>query len=233
MNNKNKNKEVIKKRNKKSIYYITKTALASVFLIICSLIKIPFFVPFTLQSFGVFLVAGIMPECAAVSVLIFIFLGFLGVPVFSAGTGMAVFLSPTSGFILGFIITAFLAAAVFKKSEKTKTKSNATLKNKFKNQTENKAEEKAENITEEKSKNKTISVFSLGFLKQTALLFLCQIPTYILGCLTMVIFTNSSYSVLNILTLSVLPFILPDILKIIFAQIITIKVLPFLKSKNL
>lgn len=66
-----------------------------------SFVKIPFFIPFTLQTLACML-AGLLlqPRDAILSQLIYVFLGLFGLPVFTAGGGFSYVLYPTFGYIL-------------------------------------------------------------------------------------------------------------------------------------
>lgn len=81
---------------------------------ICSWISIPTAVPFTLQTFAVFMtvaVLGVFRGTAAI--LVYILLGMAGVPVFagfSGGYGAVVGL--TGGYIVGFIFTALITGGI-------------------------------------------------------------------------------------------------------------------------
>ena len=76
---------------------LTEVALGAALLVICSLISIPAAVPFTLQTFGVFVI---------LAILLYILLGLVGLPVFSgAKGGPAALFGPTGGYILGFLLT--------------------------------------------------------------------------------------------------------------------------------
>ena len=61
-------------------------------------------VPFTMQIFFVFLICFILkPFHALLSILFYFLIGILGFPVFSNGlSGLAPFISPTSGFFMWF-----------------------------------------------------------------------------------------------------------------------------------
>ena len=65
---------------------------------VCSWISIPLTVPFTMQTFAIFLACGLLPtKTALLSVFAYIILGAAGVPVFSGFRGGAgVLLSDTS-----------------------------------------------------------------------------------------------------------------------------------------
>lgn len=71
-------------------------------------------IPFTLQTLAVmFVVFTLRPSLACVSILGYLILGGLGVPVFSGFRGgLAALLGPTGGFIVGFLVAGALAAVV-------------------------------------------------------------------------------------------------------------------------
>jgi biotin transport system substrate-specific component len=84
-------------------------ALFTALLAIGALIRIPIPpVPFTLQILFVML-AGLLlgSRRGAISVLIYIALGLIGVPVFAGGGGIGYVLVPTFGYIIGFAFGAF------------------------------------------------------------------------------------------------------------------------------
>ena len=67
-------------------------------------------VPITLQTMFVLLSGLILgPKGGALAMLLYLVAGALGLPVFSGGkAGLAVFLGPTGGFLIGFVPSAFL-----------------------------------------------------------------------------------------------------------------------------
>lgn len=85
-------------------------ALCAALMAICSWIQIPMAVPFTLQTFGVFLVVGILGgRLGTLAITVFIVLGAVGVPVFAGFSGgVGVLAGPTGGYIIGFIFSALL-----------------------------------------------------------------------------------------------------------------------------
>ena len=85
-------------------------AQGAVILAICSWISIPTAIPFTLQTFGIFCVLGILGgKRGLLSIMTFVLLGAIGVPVFSGFTGgFGIILGSTGGYILGFILTGLL-----------------------------------------------------------------------------------------------------------------------------
>ncbi len=85
-------------------------ALFGVLIGICSLITIPGAVPITLQTFGVFMtISTLGGKKGTASVLFYIFMGIIGLPLFSGFQGgIGVLLGPTGGYIIGFIFSALL-----------------------------------------------------------------------------------------------------------------------------
>jgi len=76
----------------------------------CSWIQIPATVPFTLQTFGVFLAAGLLGgRRGTIAVLIYILIGAVGLPVFAGFKGgIGALLGTTGGYIIGFIFSALI-----------------------------------------------------------------------------------------------------------------------------
>lgn len=69
-------------------YDIVYIAVFAVIMAICSWISIPTAVPFTLQTFGVFVAVGVLGgKRGTLSILVFILLGAIGVPVFAGFSG--------------------------------------------------------------------------------------------------------------------------------------------------
>lgn len=85
-------------------------ATGAVLIAICSWINIPTAVPFTLQTFAVFFILMLLGgERGTVSILIYILLGGVGVPVFAGFKGgIGVLLGNTGGYIWGFIIIGLI-----------------------------------------------------------------------------------------------------------------------------
>ena len=85
-------------------------AIMAVVIAICSWISIPTTVPFTLQTFAVFLAVGVLGgRRGTFAVLVFILLGAVGVPVFAGFQGgIGVLLGSTGGYIIGFLLSALL-----------------------------------------------------------------------------------------------------------------------------
>ena len=85
-------------------------ATGAVLIAICSWIIIPTEIPFTLQTFAVFFILMLLGgERGTVSILIYILLGGVGVPVFAGFKGgIGVLLGNTGGYIWGFIIIGLI-----------------------------------------------------------------------------------------------------------------------------
>ncbi len=163
-------------------------ALFSAIIVICSLITIPSAIPFTLQTFAIFLCLNILgAKKGIISILIYIFLGVIGLPVFSGfNGGIGALLNVTGGYIIGFIfstLTYWLITSIF-----------------------NKKPRKMVNL---------IASFS-G-------LIVC----YFFGTLWYILLfvkDGGSISFASALTICVLPFIIPDIFKILLSVTLSEKV---------
>ncbi len=93
---------------KQTVKDITLIPMLSAVIVICSWITVPAPVPFTLQTFGVFFGAFFAGgRRGTIAVLLYIALGAIGLPVFSGFTGgIGHILSPTGGYILGFLVSS-------------------------------------------------------------------------------------------------------------------------------
>lgn len=167
---------------------ISLIALFSAIIVICSLVTIPSVIPFTLQTFAIFLCLNILgAKKGIISILVYIFLGVVGLPVFSGfNGGIGALLNVTGGYIIGFIFSAlafWLITFVFNK----------------------------------KSGEKINLIASFSGL----------IVCYISGTLWYVLFfvkNGDTISFISAFTICVLPFIIPDILKILLASSISKKI---------
>ncbi|HOO04949.1 MAG TPA: biotin transporter BioY [Ruminococcus sp.] len=95
-------------RSKFTTKEIVLTALMAVIMAVCSWISIPTEVPFTLQTFAVFCALLLLGgRNGFFSVLVYILLGAVGIPVFAGFSGgMGVILGTTGGYIVGFLLLA-------------------------------------------------------------------------------------------------------------------------------
>lgn len=103
-------KETIKAKIK-NIAYI---AMFAAVMAVCAWISVPMTVPFTLQTFGVFLTVGVLGgKRGTLSVLVYLLLGIVGLPVFSGFRGgAACIIGTTGGYIVGFLFTALVMWAM-------------------------------------------------------------------------------------------------------------------------
>lgn len=86
-------------------------ALMTALLVLCAWLVLPLGpVTFTLQTFGLFAALGILGgKRGTVTVLVYLALGLVGLPVFSGFSGgPAGFMTPTGGYLLGFLAAALL-----------------------------------------------------------------------------------------------------------------------------
>ncbi len=85
-------------------------AVGAALIAVCSWLSIPTTVPFTLQTFAVFLLLSMLgAKRGTLSVTIYILLGAVGAPVFSGFKGgVGVLLGVTGGYIIGFLLTGLI-----------------------------------------------------------------------------------------------------------------------------
>ena len=177
------------------IMTITAAAMSAALITVCSWISIPAlgpFVPFTLQTFAVFVIAGLFDlKTGFISIMVYLFMGAVGVPVFSGfKSGFAAITGPTGGYLVGFLFM-IVTICLFKKI-------------------------KSESIVY------LIIGMSIG-------LVLC----YIFGTIWFYcVFAHNgdSKSFISILSICVIPFIIPDILKMTAAVILVSRVYSPLKK---
>ena len=179
--------------------------LFAALIAVCAQIQIPAAVPFTLQTFAIFLTAGLLGgKRGTVSVVIYILLGMVGLPVFAGFKGgIAALLGTTGGYIIGFIFSALLMWALEKPVSSLFGKETGadSKKNIFR-----------------KMAGPAISMI-LG-------LIVC----YIFGTAWFVIVYTNTKAPIGILTAlgwCVFPFIIPDLIKIALALVLTLRLRKF------
>ena len=168
-------------RSRVDLIYAVRAALFTAFIAVCSYISIPISPPITLQLFAITLATYVYGGFfATVSVLLYLALGAVGLPVFSGFVGgFGHLLSANGGFLLGFIAYCLIYAlfeCVFGKNGK-----------------------------------KRIIYTSVSLL-----------ALYIIGSVwyTFVYLNGGFGAYLSALLVTVLPFVLPDAVKIFLAYII-------------
>lgn len=165
-------------------------ALGAVLIAVCSWISIPMAVPFTMQTFAVFAVCAILGgRRGTLSVIIYILLGVVGLPVFSGFIGgVGVLLGNTGGYIIGFIFTALVMWA----GEK---------------------------------------LFGTGLIPSVIAMLVGLAVCYLFGTIWFIqVYTSTkgSIGVMAVLGWCVIPFILPDLVKITLAVILSRRLRPLI-----
>lgn len=100
-----------------------KLILCSLFvalIVVGTFIKIPIpVVPFTLQ-FLFTMLAGLLlgGKLGSLSVVVYIIMGLIGIPVFAEGGGFSYVLKPSFGYIIGFAIAAYVTGTIANKVQK-------------------------------------------------------------------------------------------------------------------
>ena len=121
---------MMNERNEELMKFTTKeitfAGLFVALIVVGAFIKIDIPLPlytmhFTLQWLFVLLAGFILgKKLGTISVIAYIALGLIGVPVFAAGGGIAYVLRPGFGFLLGFVLAAFLIGLLTEKLHATK-----------------------------------------------------------------------------------------------------------------
>ena len=95
-------------------YDLVYIAVFAVVMAVCSWISIPAQVPFTLQTFGVFMAVGVLGgKRGTLAILVYVLLGTVGVPVFAGFSGgIGALLGNAGGYIVGFIFSALVMWAI-------------------------------------------------------------------------------------------------------------------------
>ena len=166
--------------NRGKTYDLVYIGMFSVIIAICSWISIPTAVPFTLQTFAVFLAVGVLGgKRGTLAVFVYILLGAVGIPVFSGFKGgIGALTGVTGGYIVGFLASALFLWGMEKLMGR--------------------------------KKNWILA------LQMVAGLFLC----YAIGTVWfMIVYGGNSgnMGVGTVLGMCVIPFIIPDLIKIAFA----------------
>lgn len=168
---------------------LTLTALFAVIISICSMLSFPAAVPFTLQTFGVFLALFVLGgRFGTLSIAVYICLGMAGLPVFHSFTGgIGILMSSTGGYIIGFLLSGMIYTLLTK-------------------------------VIGEKAWVKVISAFCA--------LAVC----YISGTLWFAFTATQSSGILPIFMSCVVPFVIPDTVKILLAFFISKRTEKFIRS---
>lgn len=167
---------------------ITKIALLVALIAVGAFISIPIGpVPFTLQNFFVFMTGLLLiPKLAGLSVLIYVLIGLIGLPVFAGFTGgPQMIFAPTFGFLISFIIAAILISK--------------------------------------------LAYGEKSFIKILGVLILAEVVFYAIGLpymyMVLTKINGTPMTLKSTLTVGMIPFLVPDLLKAVIAALIAPKIL--------
>lgn len=105
----------------KSLVY---AALFAALTAVSAWVVIPLpYVPITLQTFFVMLSGAVLgPYFGALSMIAYLILGSVGLPVFARGqAGLGVLIGPTGGYLIGFLLCAIVTGAIVRMRKKQGT----------------------------------------------------------------------------------------------------------------
>ncbi len=99
---------------KSGTYHMILCALFAALIAVGAFIRIPVpLVPFTMQTFFVSLSGMLLgKKYGATSVLLYLFIGLVGLPVFTQGGGIGYVLKPSFGYLIGFVLGAFVTGLI-------------------------------------------------------------------------------------------------------------------------
>ncbi|HBI84904.1 MAG TPA: biotin transporter BioY [Ruminococcus sp.] len=169
-------------------------AIGAALIAVCAWISIPLTVPFTFQTFGVFFVLSALGgKRGTCSILVYILLGAVGIPVFSGfASGIGVLLGNTGGYILGFLLSGLLYTGITR-------------------------------------------LFGNKLLPEIIALLLGLVLCYAFGTAWfMFVYTraNGAVGLGTVLSWCVLPFVLPDLIKLALARTIAGRIRPLLDKST-
>ncbi|MBR5371291.1 MAG: biotin transporter BioY [Oscillospiraceae bacterium] len=169
-------------------------AAGAAIIAVCSWLCIPLTVPVTMQTFAVFFIITLFGgRRGTASVLVYLLLGAVGVPVFAEfSSGIGVLFGMTGGYLLGFVFIGLIAWGFE-------------------------------------------SLFGRKYIPQVTALVLGLAVCYAFGTAWfMVVYAREAGAVTlaEALGWCVIPFIFPDIIKLLLAQTIARRVAPLLSAQN-
>ena len=180
-------------RNMFSAGEITYAGLFVAAMAICSWISIPMTIPFTLQTFAVFLATAVLGmRLSTITVVVYVLLGAAGLPVFSGFRGgIGVLMGPTGGYIIGFIFSALVTGFMI------------------------------EHLGRDKRVMAAAMVVGLLVCYAFGTVWFIQMYTR----------TSGAVSLASVLGWCVIPYILPDCVKILAAIVVAERLYPFLAGQ--
>ena len=111
-------------KNNLNIRMLVLCGLFSALIVVGAMIKVPLpGIPLTLQTMFV-LLAGLLlgSRGGLIAVLVYIFMGLVGLPVFTGGGGLMYVLKPTFGYIIGFALGAYVTGWLAERNADNSTK---------------------------------------------------------------------------------------------------------------
>lgn len=177
---------------KNKIQNLTSTAFMAAIMCIVGPFIIPVgVIPFSLASMVVYLIVLLLgKKKACISVMIYLLVGLVGIPVFSGfGAGAGIIFGPTGGYLIGYLVLCGISGTILEK---------VSINGKRKNE---------KNI-EQRKKDYKMGVQLLSLAAGT-------IGLYFFGTLWLMLQGNMSF--ISALTVGVIPFLVFDIIKMILA----------------
>ena len=176
---------------------IARIALFTALMAVCAQISVPLpgGVPITLQTFAVMLASVALGFDGVAAVAVYVFLGLIGVPVFSKFGATASLVSPTGGFIVGFLPMSALMATIAKIFEKQTKKGIKSAENAAAKRTDTR---------------RRFVIYALAALAGTIVCYAFGTAWFIVLFALKGVEKTFGYA----LSACVLPFVLPDLLKI-------------------
>ena len=108
------------KNKKLTTYQMSVTALMAAVMRVLGPLTVPIgAVPISLANFVICLTAWLLgPKFGTLSVAVYLLIGLVGVPVFSGyGAGIAKLAGPTGGYLVGYLLLAFIGGLFIEKSK--------------------------------------------------------------------------------------------------------------------
>lgn len=180
----------MKKSKKINLSLLATISLFCAIICVCSLISIPFVIPITFQLFGIYLALFTLGgRRGLVSVLLYICIGALGIPVFSGfGAGISRLFDATGGYIFGFIVLSLAYLG----------------------------------LTSLLPKRRVFTVLASA---------LSLISLYLSGSLWYAfVYLGGKESFFHVFIITVLPFVIPDTIKIFLAYIVSKRISVMIKN---
>ncbi len=203
--------------------YLALCGLFAALTAICSWISIPLGftpVPVNLGTLAVFLTAGLLgPKYGTISIAVYALAGAVGVPVFAGFRGgLGVLAGPTGGYIIGYIVAAFIIGVLISAFNKRLSKRVII------EETEDHCDREGDALRMNKdSKQKHITMNLLA----KAFAMVCGLAAcYALGTCWFMISTHTG--LMASLVACVFPFLPGDALKIIAATILVQRLRPYI-----